>query len=88
MIIWYWVVGILGGTTVLTVGAFYFLSYNQVYDLTNTDTANREYWVSYQENTINEIYYFILTILIEVVTLEAQYDNWLAAQWSALSEAT
>ena len=28
MLVWYWIVGILGGMTVLTVGAFYFLAIN------------------------------------------------------------
>ena len=42
MIIWYWIVGITGGTAVLTVAAFYFLAIYQVYEKVQTLTSDSE----------------------------------------------
>ncbi len=35
-----------------------------------------------------ELQFFTIVTLIEVLTLDAQYDSWIAAQWNAVSDQT
>lgn len=91
MLVWYWIVGILGGMTVFTVAGFYFLAVNQIYTDVEATTnvasiqAFKEFLTTY---VVTELQFFIIVTLIEVLILDAQYDSWIAAQWNAVSDST